>query len=66
MKRFMAIVLRGLVHISKEHPIWAKEQKKHKQRRRRTVRPAKSTGRGGNFSRAVRIPGTLLRCSMCG
>ncbi|KAK0130935.1 Apoptosis-stimulating of p53 protein 1 [Merluccius polli] len=57
MKRFMAIVLRGLVNISKEHPIWAKEYprppKKEKRRKRRTVRRAKNAGRGGNFVRGM-------------
>lgn len=58
MKRFVTIVLRGLVSLSKENPIWAKEHhrppKKEIRRKRRAVKRAKSMGRR-NLVRAVRI-----------
>ena len=59
MKRFVAIVLRGLVSLSKEHPIWAKEHhrqlpKKEHRNKRMAVKGAKNT-RNRNFVRAVSI-----------
>lgn len=58
MKRFVTIVLRGLVSLSKENPIWAKEHhrppKKEVRRKRRAVKRAKNMGRR-NLVRAVRI-----------
>ncbi|KAI4802328.1 hypothetical protein KUCAC02_020176, partial [Chaenocephalus aceratus] len=59
MKRFVAIVLRGLVSISKENPIWPKEHhrppKKEIRRKRRAVKRATAMGRR-NLERAVGIP----------
>uniref|UniRef100_UPI003AAA97E1 apoptosis-stimulating of p53 protein 1-like n=1 Tax=Centroberyx gerrardi TaxID=166262 RepID=UPI003AAA97E1 len=56
MKRFVTIVLRGLVSLSKEHPIWAKEHhrppKKESRRKRRAVKRAKNMGRR-NFVRGM-------------
>ncbi|XP_069370621.1 protein phosphatase 1, regulatory subunit 13Bb isoform X5 [Paralichthys olivaceus] len=56
MKRFVTIVLRGLVSLSKENPIWAKEHhrlpKKDIRRKRRAVKRAKSMGRR-NLVRAM-------------
>lgn len=58
MKRFVTIVLRGLISLSKENPIWAKEHhrppKKEIRRKRRAVKRAKNMGRR-NLVRAVRI-----------
>lgn len=58
MKRFVTIVLRGLVSLSKENPIWAKEHhrppKKEIRRKRRAVKRAKTMGRR-NLVRAVGI-----------
>ncbi|XP_029983943.1 protein phosphatase 1, regulatory subunit 13Bb isoform X5 [Sphaeramia orbicularis] len=58
MKRFVTIVLRGLVSLSKENPIWAKEHhrppKKEIRRKRRAGKRAKNMGRR-NLVRAVRI-----------
>ena len=58
MKRFVTIVLRGLVSLSKESPMWAKEHhrppKKEMKRKRRAVRRSKSMGRR-NLVRAVGI-----------
>lgn len=58
MKRFVTIVLRGLVSLSKENPIWAKEHhrppKKEIRRKRRAVKRAKNMGRR-NLVRAVGI-----------
>lgn len=58
MKRFVTIVLRGLVSLSKENPIWAKEHhrppKKEIRRKQRAVKRAKNMGRR-NLVRAVRI-----------
>lgn len=58
MKRFVAIVLRGLVSLSKEHPIWAKEHhrlpNKEHRKKRMAVKGAKNTQRR-NFVRAVSI-----------
>ncbi|XP_032399336.1 protein phosphatase 1, regulatory subunit 13Bb isoform X7 [Etheostoma spectabile] len=49
MKRFVTLVLRGLVNFSKENPIWAKEHtrppKKEIRRKRRAARRAKTMGR---------------------
>ncbi|XP_024146775.1 protein phosphatase 1, regulatory subunit 13Bb isoform X3 [Oryzias melastigma] len=49
MKRFVTVVLRGLVSLSKEKPVWAKEHhrppKKEMKRRRRAIRKNKSLGR---------------------
>ncbi|XP_025998388.1 protein phosphatase 1, regulatory subunit 13Bb isoform X3 [Astatotilapia calliptera] len=49
MKRFVTIVLRGLVSLSKENPIWAKEHhrppKREIKRKRRAAKRAKSMGR---------------------
>lgn len=57
MKRFVAIVLRGLVSISKENPIWPKEHhrppKKEIRRKRRAVKRATTMGR---CNLAVGIP----------
>lgn len=59
MKRFVTIVLRGLVSLSKETPIWAKEHHrppmKEIRRKRRAVNRAKTMGRR-NLVRAVGIP----------
>ncbi|XP_040017479.2 protein phosphatase 1, regulatory subunit 13Bb isoform X3 [Gasterosteus aculeatus] len=56
MKRFVTIVLRSLVSISKENPIWAKEHhrppKKEIRRKRRAVKRAKTMGRR-NLVRAM-------------
>nr|XP_057913144.1 protein phosphatase 1, regulatory subunit 13Bb isoform X3 [Doryrhamphus excisus] len=56
MKRFVAIVLRSLVTLSKESPIWAKEHhrpaKREIRRKRRALRRAKTTGRR-NLVRAM-------------
>ncbi|XP_044024477.1 protein phosphatase 1, regulatory subunit 13Bb isoform X9 [Siniperca chuatsi] len=56
MKRFVTIVLRGLVSLSKENPIWAKEHhrppKKEIRRKRRAVKRAKNMGRR-NLVRAM-------------
>ncbi|XP_035851032.1 protein phosphatase 1, regulatory subunit 13Bb isoform X8 [Sander lucioperca] len=56
MKRFVTIVLRGLVSLSKENPIWAKEHhrppKKEIRRKRRAARRAKTMGRR-NLVRAM-------------
>ncbi|MEQ2218199.1 hypothetical protein XENOCAPTIV_030939 [Xenoophorus captivus] len=57
MKRFVNIMLRGLVSLSKESPIWAKEHhqplpKKKIKRKRRAVKRNKSMGRR-NLVRAV-------------
>ncbi|XP_060908084.1 protein phosphatase 1, regulatory subunit 13Bb isoform X3 [Labrus mixtus] len=56
MKRFVTIVLRGLVSLSKENPIWAKEHhrppKKEIRRKRRAVKRARNTGRR-NLVRAM-------------
>ncbi|XP_034755671.1 protein phosphatase 1, regulatory subunit 13Bb isoform X11 [Etheostoma cragini] len=56
MKRFVTIVLRGLVNFSKENPIWAKEHirppKKEIRRKRRAARRAKTMGRR-NLVRAM-------------
>lgn len=56
MKRFVTIVLRGLVSLSKENPIWAKEHhrpaKKEIRRKRRAVK--RTMGRR-NLVRAVGI-----------
>lgn len=58
MKRFVTIVLRGLVSLSKENPIWAKEHhrppKKEIRRKRRAAKRAKTMGRR-NLVRAVGI-----------
>ncbi|XP_067428240.1 protein phosphatase 1, regulatory subunit 13Bb isoform X2 [Thunnus thynnus] len=56
MKRFVTIVLRGLVSLSKENPIWAKEHhrppKKEIRKKRRAVKRAKNMGRR-NLVRAM-------------
>uniref|UniRef100_A0A3Q2NNL0 Protein phosphatase 1, regulatory subunit 13Bb n=1 Tax=Fundulus heteroclitus TaxID=8078 RepID=A0A3Q2NNL0_FUNHE len=56
MKRFVNIMLRGLVSLSKESPIWAKEHpplpKKKTKRKRRAAKRNKSTGRR-NLVRAM-------------
>lgn len=58
MKRFVTIVLRGLVSLSKENSIWAKEHhrppKKELRRKRRAGRRARSMGRR-SLVRAVGI-----------
>lgn len=58
MKRFMTIVLRGLVSLSKENPIWAKEHhrppKKEIRRKRRAVKRPRNMGRR-NLVKAVGI-----------
>ena len=58
MKRFVTIVLRGLVSLSKENPIWAKEHhrppKKEIRRKRRAAKRAKTMGRR-NLVKAVGI-----------
>ncbi len=71
MKRFVALVLRGLVSLSKENPIWAKEHhrppKKEIRRKRRAVKRAKNMGRR-NLVRAVGISpvvGQLDHWSFC-
>lgn len=63
MKRFVTIVLRSLVNLSKDNPIWVKEhhhhqqlKKKKKKRKRRPAKRAKNTGRRG-LVRAVRMHG---------
>ncbi|XP_068609634.1 protein phosphatase 1, regulatory subunit 13Bb [Brachionichthys hirsutus] len=49
MKRFVTIVLRGLVSLSKENPLWAKERRRPPKRaigrKRRAVKGAKTMGR---------------------
>lgn len=49
MKKFVAIVLRGLVSLSKENPIWAKDHhrppKKDIRRKHRAAKRAKNVGR---------------------
>ncbi|KAM9704637.1 protein phosphatase 1, regulatory subunit 13Bb isoform 3-T3 [Menidia menidia] len=56
MKRFVTVVLRGLVSLSKESPMWAKElhrpPKKEIKRKRRVVRRNRSMGRR-NLVRAM-------------
>ncbi|XP_054618082.1 protein phosphatase 1, regulatory subunit 13Bb isoform X3 [Dunckerocampus dactyliophorus] len=56
MKRFVTIVLRSLVSLSKESPIWAKEHhrpaKREIRRKRRALRRAKTSGRR-NLVRAM-------------
>lgn len=70
MKRFVTLVLRGLVSLSKENPIWAKEHhrqpKKEIRRKRRAVKRAKNMGRR-NLVRAVGISpvGQLDHWSFC-
>ncbi|XP_078130318.1 apoptosis-stimulating of p53 protein 1-like [Sander vitreus] len=63
MKRFVTIVLRGLVSLSKENPIWAKEHhrppKKEIRRKRRAARRAKTMGRR-NLVRAVGISRVMI------
>ncbi|XP_047194031.1 protein phosphatase 1, regulatory subunit 13Bb isoform X4 [Hippoglossus stenolepis] len=63
MKRFVTIVLRGLVSLSKENPIWAKEHhrlpKKEIRRKRRAIKRAKSMGRR-NLVRAVCISSEMI------
>lgn len=58
MKRFVTIVLRGLVSLSKENPVWAKEHqrppKKEIRRKRRAVKRARNMGRR-NLVKAVGI-----------
>ncbi|XP_057678858.1 protein phosphatase 1, regulatory subunit 13Bb isoform X2 [Corythoichthys intestinalis] len=56
MKRFVTIVLRGLLSLSKENPVWAKERhwlpKKEIRRKRRAFRSARSAG-GRNLVKAM-------------
>lgn len=58
MKKFVTIVLRGLVSLSKESPIWAKEHhrpvKKDTRKKRRAARRSKAMGRR-SLVRAVGI-----------
>lgn len=58
MKKFVTIVLRGLVTLSKESPIWAKEHnrplKKDTRKKRRAAKRAKAVGRR-SLVRAVGI-----------
>lgn len=58
MKKFVTIVLRGLVSLSKESPIWAKEHhrpvKKDTRKKRRAAKRAKAMGRR-SLVRAVGI-----------
>lgn len=57
MKRFVTVVLRGLVSLSKENRIWAKEHQrppKENRRKRRAAKRANNMGRH-NLVRAVRI-----------
>lgn len=58
MKKFVTIVLRGLVSLSKESPIWAKEHhrplKKDIRKKRKAMKRAKTIGRR-NLVRAVGI-----------
>lgn len=64
MKRFVTIVLRGIVSLSKENPIWAKEHhrppKKEIRRKRRAVKRAKNMGRR-TLVRAVGISPMVSR-----
>lgn len=59
MKKFVTMVLRGLVSLSKESPIWAKEHhrpvKKDTRKKRRAAKRAKAMGRR-SLVRAVGIP----------
>ncbi|XP_062267294.1 protein phosphatase 1, regulatory subunit 13Bb isoform X1 [Platichthys flesus] len=63
MKRFVTIVLNGLVSLSKENPIWAKEHhrlpKKEIRRKRRAIKRAKTMGRR-NLVRAVCISSEMI------
>ena len=58
MKKFVTIVLHGLVSLSKESPIWAKEHhrplKKDTRKKRRAAKRAKAVGRR-SLVRAVGI-----------
>lgn len=58
MKKFVTIVLRGLVSLSKESPMWAKEHqrvpKKELGRKRRAARRTRNLGRR-SLVRAVPI-----------
>lgn len=68
MKKFVTIVLRGLVSLSKENPIWAKEhhrpQKKENRRKRRAAKRAKTMGRH-SLVRAVGIPPVVSHLDHC-
>lgn len=68
MKKFVTIVLRGLVSLSKESPIWAKEHqrapKKELRRKRRAARRAKTLGRR-SLVRAVGVSPAVSRLDRC-
>lgn len=68
MKKFVTIVLRGLVSLSKESPIWAKEHhhapKKEIGRKRRAAKRAKTLGRR-SLVRAVGISPAVSRLDQC-
>lgn len=68
MKKFVTIVLRGLVSLSKENPIWAKEHhrplKKDTRKKRREAKRAKATGRR-SLVRAVGISPLVHRLDHC-
>lgn len=59
MKKFVTIVLRGLVSLSKDRT-WVKERhrpgKKEGRRRRTAVKGGSAPGRNGNYGRVVSIP----------
>lgn len=68
MKKFVTIVLRGLVSLSKENPIWAKEHhrppNKEIRRKHRTAKRAKTMGRC-NLVRAVGISPVVSHPDHC-
>lgn len=68
MKKFVTIVLRGLVTLSKESPIWAKEHnrplKKDIRKKRRAAKRAKAMGRHSSV-RAVGIPPLVHHVDRC-
>lgn len=69
MKKFVTIVLRGLVSLSKENPIWAKElhrpPKKEIRRKRRAAKRAKTIMGRRNFVRVVGISPVVSHLDHC-
>lgn len=68
MKKFVTIVLRSLVSLSKESPIWAKEYhrplKKDTRKKRRAAKRSKAMGRR-SLVRAVGIPPLVHHLDHC-
>lgn len=68
MKKFVTLVLRGLVSLSKESPIWAKEHhrplKKDTRKKRRAAKRAKAMGRR-SLVRAVGISPLVRHSDHC-